>query len=137
MFAFVSIFYVESSEFFNNLIQICFFFVSCLISRIQKVVLPRLKSWIRRVAAEDDTSNKEENSSKSLAEETAEAAKAAASAAAIVATASQELLNSKHEGSLVNQMEFSIYKSCQLSLFYYIELLYNTAAKLFLRPKIF
>ncbi|XP_020600295.1 peroxisomal membrane protein PEX14-like isoform X2 [Phalaenopsis equestris] len=63
----------------------------------KKVVLPRLKAWIRKVTAEDDASEKEDKSSKSLAEETAEAAKAAASAAAIVATASQELLNSKNE----------------------------------------
>ncbi|KAI0524000.1 hypothetical protein KFK09_003364 [Dendrobium nobile] len=59
----------------------------------KRVVLPRLKAWIRRVAMED----KEDRATKSLAEETAEAAKAAASAAAIVATASQELLNSKNE----------------------------------------
>ncbi|KAH0467669.1 hypothetical protein IEQ34_002702 [Dendrobium chrysotoxum] len=59
----------------------------------KRVVLPRLKAWIRRVAVED----KEDRATKSLAAETAEAAKAAASAAAIVATASQELLNSKNE----------------------------------------
>ncbi|XP_020573088.1 peroxisomal membrane protein PEX14 [Phalaenopsis equestris] len=62
-----------------------------------KVVLPRLKAWIRRVAVEDTGSVKEDKASKSLAAETAEAVKAAASAAATVATASQELLNSKNE----------------------------------------
>lgn len=64
----------------------------------QKVVLPRLKAWIRRVAVEETCSVEEDKAGKSLAAETAEAVKAAASAAAIVATASQELLSSKKEG---------------------------------------
>ncbi|KAH0466752.1 hypothetical protein IEQ34_003990 [Dendrobium chrysotoxum] len=63
----------------------------------KKAVLPRLKAWIRSVAAEGDPSKKEEKSSKTLAEETAEAAEAAVKAAALVATTSQELLNSKNE----------------------------------------
>ncbi|XP_008782461.1 peroxisomal membrane protein PEX14-like isoform X2 [Phoenix dactylifera] len=63
----------------------------------KNVVVPKLKSWIRKVVAEESESDKEDKQSSRLAEEAAEAAKAAASSAAVVAEASQELLNAKHE----------------------------------------
>lgn len=63
----------------------------------KNVVVPRLKSWIRKVVAEENESEKEDKPGSVLAEQSAEAAKAAATAAAIVAKASEELLNSKTE----------------------------------------
>ncbi|MCH84565.1 peroxisomal membrane protein PEX14-like, partial [Trifolium medium] len=61
-------------------------------------LLPRLKSWIRKVVLdEDDEQLKKTNNKPSLAEETAQAAKSAAAAAADVAKASQEMLASKGE----------------------------------------
>ncbi|KAJ4974614.1 hypothetical protein NE237_007788 [Protea cynaroides] len=62
-------------------------------------VVPRLKSWIRKVVFEEEEVDfgKKNNSKPSLAEEAAAAAKAAAAAAADVAKASQEMLNSKSE----------------------------------------
>ncbi|KAH9720199.1 peroxisomal membrane protein PEX14 [Citrus sinensis] len=64
----------------------------------KKSLIPRLKSWIRKVVLEEeDDSEKKSNAKPSLAEEAAAAAKAAAAAASDVAKASQELLNSKNE----------------------------------------
>lgn len=70
-------------------------------SFVQNAVVPRLKSWIRKVVTEQDDSEMKENSKPTLAEEAAVAAKAAAVAAADVARTSQELLNSKNEGGYV------------------------------------
>lgn len=67
----------------------------------KNVVVPRLKTWIRKVVAEKKESEEEDKPGSVLAEQTAEAAKeaatAAASAAAIAAKASEDLLNSKTE----------------------------------------
>lgn len=62
------------------------------------MIVPKLKSWIRKVVAEESESDKEDKQSSRLAEEAAEAAKAAALAASVVAKASQELLSAKNEG---------------------------------------
>ncbi|KAJ6339809.1 hypothetical protein OIU77_007700 [Salix suchowensis] len=63
---------------------------------VKKTIIPRLKSWIRKVVLEEeDDSMMKTNTESSLAEEAAAAAKAAAAAAADVARASQEMLNSK------------------------------------------
>ncbi|KAI5562639.1 hypothetical protein BDE02_15G065600 [Populus trichocarpa] len=65
---------------------------------VKKTIIPRLKSWIRKVVLEEeDDSVMKTNTKLSLAEEAAAAAKAAAAAAADVARASQEMLNSKNE----------------------------------------
>ncbi|XP_019463868.1 PREDICTED: peroxisomal membrane protein PEX14-like isoform X2 [Lupinus angustifolius] len=65
---------------------------------IKKSILPRLKSWVRKVVLEeDDEQLKITDKKPSLAEETAQAAKSAAAAAADVARASQEILASKVE----------------------------------------
>lgn len=59
-----------------------------------------MKSWIRKVVLdEEDDPTRKTNLKPSLAEEAAAAAKAAAAAAADVAKASQEMLNSKSEGT--------------------------------------
>ncbi|PWA73644.1 peroxin 14 [Artemisia annua] len=65
----------------------------------KNAVVPRLKSWIRKVVNEDgeeDAADKA-NRKPTLAEEAAAAAKAAAAAASDVARASQEMLVSKTE----------------------------------------
>uniref|UniRef100_A0A7N0TZS2 Peroxisomal membrane protein PEX14 n=1 Tax=Kalanchoe fedtschenkoi TaxID=63787 RepID=A0A7N0TZS2_KALFE len=62
---------------------------------VKKSIIPRLKSWIRKVVSEDDE-EKTPNSKPNLAEEATAAAKAAAAAASDVAKVSQELLSSKH-----------------------------------------
>ncbi|CAD5185946.1 unnamed protein product [Musa acuminata subsp. malaccensis] len=62
----------------------------------KKMVVPRLKAWIRKVVEEESESGEDKPDSK-LAEEAAEAAKTAAAAAAAVAKASQELLGTKSE----------------------------------------
>ncbi|XP_015882589.3 peroxisomal membrane protein PEX14 isoform X1 [Ziziphus jujuba] len=65
---------------------------------IRNSIVPRLKSWIRKVVLEDeDGIAKKTDTKPSLAEEAAAAAKSAAAAAADVAKASQEMLNSKNE----------------------------------------
>lgn len=65
---------------------------------IKKSLIPRLKSWIRKVVLEEEDDSENKSITKpSLAEEAAAAAKAAAAAASDVAKASQELLNSKNE----------------------------------------
>lgn len=65
----------------------------------KKSVVPRLKSWIRKVVLEEDDEGlmKKNNAKPSAAEEAAAAAKAAAVAAADVARASQEMLITKRE----------------------------------------
>ncbi|XP_026421657.1 peroxisomal membrane protein PEX14-like isoform X1 [Papaver somniferum] len=65
----------------------------------KNAVVPRLKSWIRKVVLEEDGDDSlEKNTLKpNPAEEAAAAAKAAAAAASDVAKASQEMLNSKLE----------------------------------------
>ncbi|XP_022134944.1 peroxisomal membrane protein PEX14 isoform X2 [Momordica charantia] len=65
---------------------------------IKNAIIPRLKSWVRKVVLEeDDGVEKKINSKPSVAEEAAAAAKAAAAAASDVAKASQEMLYSKNE----------------------------------------
>ncbi|XP_038879463.1 peroxisomal membrane protein PEX14 isoform X1 [Benincasa hispida] len=64
---------------------------------IKNSIIPRLKSWVRKVVLEDDDVEKKINSKPSAAEEAAAAAKAAAAAASDVAKASQEMLFSKNE----------------------------------------
>ncbi|KAF3336481.1 peroxisomal membrane protein PEX14-like protein [Carex littledalei] len=66
----------------------------------KRVVVPRIKAWIKNVVSEreEEEVEKEEKQSSKVAEEAAEAAKAAASAAALVAKASQDLLSSRNEG---------------------------------------
>ncbi|XP_057416112.1 peroxisomal membrane protein PEX14 isoform X2 [Lotus japonicus] len=67
---------------------------------VKNSILPRLKSWIRKVALDDDDDDeqlKKTNKKPTLAEEAAQAAKSAAAAAADVARASQEMLASKSE----------------------------------------
>jgi len=65
---------------------------------IKNSIVPRLKSWIRKVVLEEENDLvKKIDSKPSLAEEAAAAAKAAAAAAADVAKASQEMLNSRNE----------------------------------------
>ncbi|XVE54959.1 hypothetical protein DITRI_Ditri03aG0122800 [Diplodiscus trichospermus] len=65
---------------------------------IKNAIIPRLKSWIRKVVLEEENDHSKQIDAKpSLAEEAAAAAKAAAAAAADVAKASQEMLNSKNE----------------------------------------
>ncbi|KAL2515728.1 Peroxisomal membrane protein PEX14 [Forsythia ovata] len=63
----------------------------------KKAVIPRLKSWIRKVVLEEEGLQKKYKVKPSLAEEAAAAAKAAAAAAADVAQTSQEMLISKTE----------------------------------------
>ncbi|XP_057804584.1 peroxisomal membrane protein PEX14 [Salvia miltiorrhiza] len=65
----------------------------------KKSVVPRLKSWIRKVASEEDEEGliKINDAKPSVADEAAAAAKAAAAAAADVARASQEMLTTKIE----------------------------------------
>ncbi|CAL5444641.1 unnamed protein product [Camellia sinensis] len=63
----------------------------------RNAIVPRLKSWIRKVAFEEEESAKKPSSKPSLEQEATAAAKAAAAAAADVARASQEMLISKTE----------------------------------------
>lgn len=68
---------------------------------LQKSLLPRLKSWIRRVVLdEEDASDLDKSIEEkpTLAEEATAAAKAAAAAAADVAKACQDMLMTKNEG---------------------------------------
>ncbi|XP_019464105.1 PREDICTED: peroxisomal membrane protein PEX14-like isoform X2 [Lupinus angustifolius] len=65
---------------------------------IKNSILPRLKSWVRKVVLEEDDKQLKKTDKKlTLAEETAQAAKSAAVAAADVARASQEMLASTVE----------------------------------------
>ncbi|KAL6624559.1 hypothetical protein ACP70R_031880 [Stipagrostis hirtigluma subsp. patula] len=63
---------------------------------VKKLFLPRLKSWIRKVVAEDDENQGMRPKAK-IDEETAEAVKASASAVSAIAKTNQELLASKDE----------------------------------------
>ncbi|KAF0924211.1 hypothetical protein E2562_008508 [Oryza meyeriana var. granulata] len=63
---------------------------------VKKLLLPRLKSWIRKVVAEGDEDEGSQLKSK-IDEETAEAVKASASAVSAIAKTNQELLASKDE----------------------------------------
>jgi hypothetical protein len=72
----------------------------------QKLLLPRLKSWIRNVVAEGDETEGKQHKSK-IDEETAEAVKASASAVSAIAKTNQELLASKDEGSIMLVQDFS------------------------------
>uniref|UniRef100_A0A0D9WBP8 Peroxisomal membrane protein PEX14 n=1 Tax=Leersia perrieri TaxID=77586 RepID=A0A0D9WBP8_9ORYZ len=63
---------------------------------VKKLLLPRLKSWIRKVVAEGDENKGRQLKSK-VDEETAEAVKASASAVSAIAKTNQELLASKDE----------------------------------------
>ncbi|KAK4375652.1 hypothetical protein RND71_006329 [Anisodus tanguticus] len=63
----------------------------------KKSLIPRLKSWIRKVVMDEEDEKSIGKGKPSLAEEAAVAAKAAAAAAADVARASQEMLKSKSE----------------------------------------
>ncbi|URE45994.1 Peroxisomal membrane anchor protein (Pex14p) conserved region [Musa troglodytarum] len=80
----------------QGLVLLFFSSFSSCISILQKMVVPRLKAWIRKVVEEESESGEDKLDSK-LAEEAAEAAKTAAAAAAAVAKASQELLSTKSE----------------------------------------
>ncbi|KAG8084679.1 hypothetical protein GUJ93_ZPchr0010g8844 [Zizania palustris] len=63
---------------------------------VKKLLLHRLKSWIRRVVAEGDDNEGRQLKSK-IDEETAEAVKASASAVSAIAKTNQDLLASKDE----------------------------------------
>ncbi|KAL5544205.1 hypothetical protein UlMin_007989 [Ulmus minor] len=81
---------------------------------IKKAILPRFKSWIRKVVLEEENDLiKKIDPTPSVAEEAAAAAKAAAAAAADVARASQEMLSSKNEerryfGELMNMLDMQV-----------------------------
>nr|XP_043615269.1 peroxisomal membrane protein PEX14 isoform X2 [Erigeron canadensis] len=88
----------------------------------KNAVVPRLKSWIRKVVHEDseDDLAKETNRKPTLAEEAAAAAKAAAAAAADVARASQEMLVSKTEekkyfGELLSLLDVQVQEMKSMS----------------------
>jgi hypothetical protein len=89
------------------------------ISILQKSIVPRLKSWIRKVVDEDedlnsnDKSKSNSHSSREVtksnsAREATEAAKTATLVAVEAARASQELLNAKKEGHILSI--FCLYK---------------------------
>uniref|UniRef100_A0A0C9RPY9 Peroxisomal membrane protein PEX14 n=1 Tax=Wollemia nobilis TaxID=56998 RepID=A0A0C9RPY9_9CONI len=76
----------------------------------KNAVIPRMKSWIRRIAAEGDESEQKKALEPSPVEEAVAAAKAAATAAAEVANASKEMLklkleDSKHLEGLMHSLE--------------------------------
>ncbi|KAK1363319.1 Peroxisomal membrane protein PEX14 [Heracleum sosnowskyi] len=73
----------------------------------KKAIVPRLKSWIRKVVSEEDEENKS-ISKPSLAEEAATAAKSAAAAAADVARASQEMVILKNGEKKYNEELMSL-----------------------------
>ncbi|KAL0440910.1 UNVERIFIED_CONTAM: Peroxisomal membrane protein PEX14 [Sesamum radiatum] len=88
----------------------------------KNAVVPRLKSWIRRVVLEEDEEgqNKKNDSKPSIAEEAAAAAKAAAAAAADVARASQEMLTTKSEEKrcfeeLINMLNVQVHEMKSMS----------------------
>ncbi|XP_076959579.1 peroxisomal membrane protein PEX14-like [Bidens hawaiensis] len=88
----------------------------------KNAVVPRLKSWIRKVVnedAEEDVANKTDKKP-TAAEEAAAAAKAAAAAASDVARASQELLVSKSEdkrffGELLSRFDAQVQEMKSMS----------------------
>lgn len=87
----------------------------------KKSVVPRFKSWIRKVVLEEDDEALKKNSAKpSAAEEAAAAAKAAAVAAADVARASQEMLITKREEKrcfeeLINMLNAQVHEMKSMS----------------------
>ncbi|KAK9926888.1 hypothetical protein M0R45_024096 [Rubus argutus] len=88
---------------------------------IKNAIIPRLRSWVRKVVLEDENDVAKKTDAKpSLAEEAAAAAKAAAAAAADVAKASQEMLNSKTEerryfGELMSLLDVQVQEMKSLS----------------------
>ncbi|CAH8392940.1 unnamed protein product [Eruca vesicaria subsp. sativa] len=65
---------------------------------VKKSLIPRLKSWVRRIMLEEETDTLEKADAKpSLAEEAVAAAKAASAAASDVARVSQEMMKTKSE----------------------------------------
>ncbi|KAF8037122.1 hypothetical protein BT93_B0135 [Corymbia citriodora subsp. variegata] len=88
---------------------------------LKNAVIPRFKSWIRKVISDEESDVlKKTNAGPSLEEETAAAAKAAAAAAADVAKASQEMLNSKVEerryfGELVKLLDVQLQEMKSMS----------------------
>jgi peroxin-14 len=80
----------------------------------KNAVIPRLKSWVRKVMSEEENNSLEKKDPKpSVAEEAAAAAKAAAAAAADVAKASQEMMSSKNDerkyfGELLNVLDMQV-----------------------------
>ncbi|KAI7734479.1 hypothetical protein M8C21_030287, partial [Ambrosia artemisiifolia] len=88
----------------------------------KNAVVPRLKSWIRKVVHEDveeDAANKTDKKP-TMAEEAAAAAKAAAAAASDVARTSQEMLVSKTEekkyfGELMNLLNVQVQEMKSMS----------------------
>ncbi|KAI3759387.1 hypothetical protein L6452_07161 [Arctium lappa] len=88
----------------------------------KNAVVPRLKSWIRKVVLEDGEEDlaKKTNTKPTLAEEAAAAAKAAAAAASDVARASQEMLVSKTEekryfGELMSLLDMQVQEMKSMS----------------------
>ncbi|CAI9280379.1 unnamed protein product [Lactuca saligna] len=89
----------------------------------KNAVVPRLKSWIRKVVHEEDEKedlDNETNRKPTLAEEAAAAAKAAAAAASDVARASQEMLASKTEekkyfGELLSLLDVQVQEMKSMS----------------------
>lgn len=88
---------------------------------IKNAIIPRLRSWVRKVVLEDENDIEKKTDTKpSLAEEAAAAAKAAAAAAADVAKASQEMLNSKTEerryfGELMSLLDVQVQEMKSMS----------------------
>ena len=65
----------------------------------QRSLIPRLKSWVRKIMSEEENDPLEKADAKpSLAEEAVAAAKAASAAASDVARVSQEMMKTKSEG---------------------------------------
>ena len=85
-------------------VELCLPFLTSY-SSLQNVIIPRLKSWVRKVVfEEDEETNKKINLKANLEQEAAAAAKAAAAAAADVARVSQEMLVSKSEGEFITNI---------------------------------
>ncbi|KAM5572042.1 peroxisomal membrane protein PEX14 [Rosa sericea] len=88
---------------------------------IKNAIIPRLRSWVRKVVLEDDNDVEKKTDTKpSLAEEAAAAAKSAAAAAADVAKSSQEMLNSKTEerkyfGELMSLLDVQVQEMKSMS----------------------
>ncbi|KAJ0439630.1 putative peroxisomal membrane protein [Helianthus annuus] len=85
----------------------------------KNAVVPRLKSWIRKVVNED-AANKTDKKPTLAEEAAAAAAKAAAAAASDVARASQEMLASKAEekkfyGELLSQLDVQVQEMKSMS----------------------
>lgn len=97
------------NRFFENYASSLWYYIASIIITplkmvmcfCQHTIIPRFKSWIRKVVMEEEDEKGTLKGRPSLAEEAAVAAKAAAAAAVDVARASQEMLASKTEGLLV------------------------------------